>query len=155
MGVKVYEGVVTRTSNGTIRNGRLTHYEFIEIGGERVMNVQADNLLDTFITVGDNIAISCQKGWGAGHKVIAVREPDGRITKTELSVFIFASLFMFGCGVVIALIPMIFAFVIIPPILALLLWAGIAGGIAYLTTKDLYKARNALDARPAATSVSN
>ena len=77
MGFKVFEGVVDRTSQGTITNGRLTSYEFIEIDGQRIMKVQAGNLLNTFIKVGDNIAISCEKGWFGPHKVVAVREPDG------------------------------------------------------------------------------
>lgn len=145
MGVKVFEGVVERTSNATVVNGQLTRYEFIEIGGQRIMNVQVGNLLDTFINVGDNIAIACQKGWAAPHKVFAVREPNGHITKVALAVFVFAALLMFGCGVVLALIPMIFAFAFMSPIMVVAVWFAFSAGLSYLITKDYFKARNALD----------
>jgi hypothetical protein len=110
------------------------------------MKVQASNLLDTFIQVGDNIAISTEKGLGSPHRVCAIREPDGRITKMELSVPITTSVIAFGCWVVLALIPMIFAFAIMSPVAVIALWFSLSAGLAYLLTKDLYKARNALDA---------
>lgn len=148
MGVKVYEGVVERTSNATITNGRLTRYEFIEIGGQRVMNVQAGNLIDTFINVGDDIAIGCDKSWFGPHKVCAIREPNGRITKENLAAFIIVALIMFGCGMVLALIPMVLAFGFMSPAAVLTVWVGFAAGLAWLVTKNLFKARNALDALP-------
>jgi hypothetical protein len=145
MAIKIFEGVVGRTSNATASEG-VTTYEFIEIGGQRVMKVQASNLLDTFIQVGDNIAISTEKGLGSPHRVCAVREPDGRVTKMEMSVPVITSVIAFGCLVVVSLIPMFFALAIMSPLASLVLGLSLSVGLTYLLTKDLYKARNALDA---------
>ena len=55
---------------------------------------------------------------------------------------------MFGCGIVLALIPMVLAFGFMSPGTVVTLWVGFAAGLAYLVMKNLFKARNALDALP-------
>ncbi|MBF6030420.1 hypothetical protein ICY20_21955 [Pseudomonas sp. P115] len=145
MGTKVFEGNISRTSNAIIVNGRLTKYEFIEIGGQRVMKVQADSLLDTFIKVGDDVGLSCVKVMGGVHKVCAVRESDGRITKMEGSVPVLAAIVAFGLWVFLLAFIFMFAVFFMPTALAILLWLGLPALFAYFHTVDYFKARNAFD----------
>lgn len=145
MGNKVYEGTLSRTSNGVIQNGRYTRYEFIEIGGERVMKVAADNLLDTFINVGDDIGLSCVKVIGGEHKVCAVREPDGRVTKMGLSILVIGAGMAYGCWLFLLAFLFMFAVFAMPTALAVVLWVGLPAVFAYFHTIGFFKARNAFD----------
>lgn len=145
MGIKIFEGVVERLSKGTVSEGVITTYEFIEIGGQRVRHVQADNFLGTFIKPGDRIAIACDKGLGAPHRVRAVREPNGNISKTDKSPLFVISGVCFGLGLVLSLIPMIFMLALISMEVAIVLWLVIGLVTAWACTRNMFKARNALD----------
>ena len=144
MCTKVFEGNISRTSNAIIVNGRLTNYEFIEIGGQRVMKVQANPLLDTFIKVRDDVGLSCVKVMGGVHKVCAVRESNGRITKMEGSAPIFAAILAFGMWVFLLAFIFMFAVFFMPTALAIVLWLGLPALFAYLHTIGFFKARNAV-----------
>ena len=57
MPVQIYSGVLNRTSSAS-KYEYETKYDFIEIGGERIMKVVIPNLMDNFMEVGKEIAIS-------------------------------------------------------------------------------------------------
>lgn len=145
MATKIFEGVVERTSQGTVTNGVSTMYEFIEIGGQRVRKVQADNFLDSFINPGDSITISCEKGLGAGHRVLAVKEPNGSISKAAMVPLVVTVVVMFGCALLLLALPLVFLFAVMDPALVIGLWLGCGVLVSWAVTRGSFKARNALD----------
>lgn len=142
--MKIYEGVIDRTGNARINSGSNV-YEFIEIGGERINKVEVDDYLDSFICVGDNVALSCFKGWGSPHQVYAVREQNGRINKSHVFPLIVLSVVLFGCTLILTALPMIFVIGIMQSWLPVILWLPGSAWLVFLGMRGHFKARHSLD----------
>lgn len=147
MAVKIYSGTLNRTSSGTVSQYH-TKYDFIEIGGERIMKVAVSNLMDNFLRVGEEIAISVYKERGANNNIHAIREPNGRITKTGLAEVIGNTIMvLFAAALLSALAIFSTLFIFEPSSIKypLIAWLIITIGVPYLVMKGEYKARNGLD----------
>ncbi|OUM22847.1 hypothetical protein B8W72_30920 [Pseudomonas putida] len=103
--------------------------------------------MDTFIKTGDRIALSCDKGIGGPHRVLAVREPSGNISKVELYPLFLLSGFGFGVGLVLSFIPLIFLFAFMSPGLVIAIWFAFGALSAWGFSGGCYKALNALDSK--------
>jgi len=157
--IKVLEGELTRKSNAKVLNGSMTHYEFIEIGGTRVMNVKADNLIDTFLDIGDNIALSAVKpGLSNSHTLFAVRETSGQITKVGIAPFLVMGWLYLMMFVFVGAIPAFIAGVATESVaIGIITWVLISFSGPFGLLRAPLKARNALDgkqAQSATTAVS-
>jgi len=147
MPVKIYSGVLNRTSNGT-KYEYATKYDFIEIGGERLMKVAVSNLMDNFLTVGQEVAISVYKERGANHNICAIRELNGRITKTPLTSIIGDFVMMLFAVALLSALAIFASLFIFEPTSAkypVMTWVIITTVLPFLIVRGEYKARNGLD----------
>lgn len=145
MSVVILEGEITELSNSCVVNGKVTQYEFVKIGGQRVRKVRADNYLDTFIKVGDVVRLSCTKSMGQ-HVVLAAQESNGEVSQLEMAPLFFkVVLMLFFATVIGAIAGGIVGIVTMSVSTGFLTFAAVAFGLTWLACSDDFKARNALN----------
>ena len=148
MAVAVFEGLIEETGNGVIRNGTVTDYEYIKIGGKRIRHIRCQNYLDSMIKPGNTVRLSCVKSLGK-HTVYAVQESNGEVSKNPLYYAMVNSGVVVVFCVLVLFFPAIAMYVSGYQASGLFTFFGVTGLLTWFGSKDHYQARNALDNLPA------
>lgn len=147
MAVAILEGTIEETGNGVIRNGAVTDYEYIKIGGTRVRHIRCQNYLDSMIKPGKTVRLACVKSMGK-HTVYAVQESNGEVSKNPITFAFINSAILVVFWAIVLFIPSIALFATGNKVTGTLTFFGGIAFFTWLATKSHYRARNALDNLP-------
>lgn len=152
MSVVIIEGKIEEFGDASVTDGEVTSYSFIKIGGKRVRKIVTSNLINSMLKPNAVVRLACAKSFGS-LVACAVQESDGEVTQDPASSFFGVTLQIMFISALALGIPACIVGAMSNWFLGTLFIIGSTLAVTILFTRKFYRARKALNGKPAPVAV--